>query len=284
MNDNRLSQLSRRFILERLELLKVTDLASARIDDLKAILFDLLRAYTSTTLLIDENRPIFRARRHREDEKEKLLDHVDEVHPKACFIRRLGRANREGAPIFYFSPDKVIALHELKPNIGEIFSVIECRTRQEVSPFLVPIGIHELARRHNARIGGEFPDPAVRIRDFLGNDEDFEKHKLIDNFVAAEFLKVVDEGQEDLYKLTIAIAELLFDFETDVGPIDGIAYPSIASDQLNANVALLPEAFHRLYKPVGCTWTRNEGTRPNQGFLVSSREANGISNEGEIAW
>jgi hypothetical protein len=283
VNNNRLSQLSRRFILERLELLKGTDLAGARIDDLKAILFDLLRAYTSTTLLIDENRPIFRARRHREDEKEKLLDHVD-VYPKACFIKRLGRANRKRTPIFYFSADKVIALHELKPNIGEIFSVIECGARQGVSPLLVPIGIHELARRHNARIGGDFPEPAVRIRAFLGNDEDFEKHRLIDNFVAAEFLKVVDEGEEHLYKLTIAIAELLFDFETDVGPIDGIAYPSIASDQLNANVALLPEAFHRLYEPVACTWTRIEETRPSHGFFVSSREAKGISSEGEIAW
>jgi hypothetical protein len=284
VNDNRLSQLSRRFILERLDLLKRTDLASASIDDLKAMLVDLLSAYTSTTVLIDEDRPIFRARRHREHEMDQLLDRVDEIYPKACFIKRLGRANRERTPIFYFSADKVIALHELKPNIGEIFSVIECRTRQKVSPFLVPIGIHELARRHNARIGGDFPEPAVRIRALLGNDEDFEKHKLIDNFVAAEFMKVVDEGQEHLYKLTIAIAELLFDFETDIGPIDGIAYPSIASEQLNANVALLPKAFHRLYKPVGCTWTRIEGTRPNQGFLVSSREAKGISNEGEIAW
>jgi len=284
VNDNRLSQLSQRFILERLEILKGTDLASARIDDLKAMLFDLLSAYTSTTLLIDETRPIFRARRHRQDEKEKLLDRVDEVYPKACFIKRLGRANRERTPIFYFSADKVIALHELKPNIEEIFSVIECRTRQGVSPFLVPIGIHELARRHNARIGGDFQEPAVRIRAFLGNDEDFEKHKLIDNFVAAEFLKVVDEGQEHLYKVTIAIAELLFDFETDMGRIDGIAYPSIASEQLNANVALLPEAFHRLYKPVACTWTRIEETRPNHGFFVSSREAQSVSNEGEIAW
>jgi len=82
VHDNRLSQLRRPFILDRLELLKSTDLARARIDDLKATLFDLLSAYTSTTLLIDENRPIFRARKHREDEKEKLLDRVDEIYQK----------------------------------------------------------------------------------------------------------------------------------------------------------------------------------------------------------
>jgi hypothetical protein len=101
-----------------------------------------------------------------------------------------------------------------------------------------------------------------------------------------------------LYKLTIAIAELLFTFEADLsdlgmnlGPIDGLSYPSIASDQINANVALTPEAFHRIYRPVACKRVRIEEPRTRtikgvtvEGFLVSERVASSIRQDGNIEW
>ncbi len=98
-------------------------------------------------------------------------------------------------------------------------------------------------------------------------ENETRKHELIRHFLSLEFLKVVDEDNQ--YKLTIAMAELLFDFHIDSSRVDGIAYPSIASAEINANVAILPGAFHRIYKPAACTHIRIAEKRPNCGFVVS---------------
>ena len=103
-------------------------------------------------------------------------------------------------------------------------------------------------------------EPQTRIAKFLGNDlANIRKHKIIDGFVLEEFLRVVKDGDEHKYKLSIAIAELLFSFENDLshlrrdlGATDSLAYPSLASESINANLAFRPEAFHRIYQPVGC--------------------------------
>lgn len=277
MSLERLSKLSLKGIRGRLAELKNADPERTSIDNLKAKLYGLLRAYTSVSLNVGEDRPIFRARKHREVEWDKLLDNVEEIYPQEIYITRPGRANREGQPIFYFSADSVVCLHEVKAVVGDICTVLECKPGKKATPLLIPIGIYEMARRQNRKIGGNLPEPALRIREFLKNDvESIKKHELIDHFIAEEFLKVVDEGQEQQYKLTIAIAELLFSFESAIGPIDGITYPSLASNQVNANVALLPEAFHRIYKPVSCEWMRIEKILPNLGFEVSSRKSNRI--------
>ena len=46
-----------------------------------------------------------------------------------------------------------------------------------------------------------------------------EKHQLIDDFVLREFLRDVADGQEHLYKLSIAIAEVLLTFENDLADL-----------------------------------------------------------------
>ena len=102
--------------------------------------------------------------------------------------------------------------------------------------------------------------------------------------MAREFLKVVDRNKEYEFKLTIAIAEFLFSFETDLGTVDGIAYPSIASNWYNANVAFLPKAFHRIYKPVGALWQRIDEIKSDSGFGVGEMVAKDITDQGNIKW
>lgn len=285
MSLERLSKLSVQFIQRRLDDLRTADLKTVGINDLKTKLYDLLRAYTSVSLRIEKDKPIFRARKHREGERATLIESVEGIYPKAIYLTRLNRASREREPVYYFSADVGIALHEVKTAVGDVLTVLECGPREHTGPLLIPIGIHEMARKHNAKIGGGLPERGARIRAFLKDDaESIHKHELIDKFIADEFLKVVDEGQEHLYKLTIAIAELLFSFETDDGPIDGITYPSIASGQINANVALLPHAFHRIYKPVACERMKIEGALPNSGFNIEGRKARRIGDDGVIEW
>lgn len=301
---HRLTQLDEQFIKHRIALLERADLTTARIERLKSKLIDLLRAYVVSPLEIRKGEPVFRARKHREDEKQKdgvsvLLNHVDCIYPQSQYIKQLGRANRKNQCIYYFAADDGVALTEVKPKIGDVVTILECKPIGDSTPSLIPIGIHQMAKEHGARIGGGFPAPDMRIESLFHNDRaSIGKHKMIDDFILKEFLRVVDDGDEYLYKLTIAVAELLFTFEADLsefgidlGFVDGLAYPSIAAAQINANLALRPEAFHRIYKPTACKWMRMEEPRRKSlkritvdGFLVSERMAKRIRADGSIEW
>jgi hypothetical protein len=270
-----------------------------RIDRLKTRLTDLLRVYVSTTIEIEKDRSIFRARKHLIDEREVFLENVDGIYPQARHIRRLGRANREQQCIYYFGADNGVALSEVKPVIGDVVTILECKPRLGASGSLIPIGIHQMAEKHGARIGGDLPEPRIRIATFLGDDPaNIRKHKMIDDFVLEEFLRDVSDGHEYQYKLSVAIAELLFSFENDLanlredlGATDGFAYPSLASGSINANVAFQPEAFHRIYQPVGCERITIEENRTRivRGTTVDSfygphQMARTVHTTGEIEW
>jgi len=274
-------------------------LRKARIDRLKARLADLLTAYVSTIIEIDGDRSIFRARKHRIDERDVLLENVSGIYPDAKYIQRLGRANRERQCIFYFGADNGVALSEVKPVIGDVVTILECKPRPDARGFLIPLGIHQMAEKYGARIGGNLPEPQIRIAEFLGNDPaSIRKHKMIDGLVLEEFLRSVSDGDEHEYKLSIAIAELLFSFENDLvelrkdlGATDGLAYPSLASESINANVAFQPEAFHRIYQPVGCEQITVEETRRKtvggievDSFYGPHQKARAVQATGEIEW
>jgi len=151
-----------------------------------------------------------------------------------------------------------------------------------------------MAKEYGARIGGDFPDPETRIRELFQNDtQSILKHEMIDAFISKEFLRIVnDDTEEHLYKLTIALAEWLFRFETDLGFVDGLAYPSVASNNINANVAFLPAAFHRLYRPTGCKRVTIVGNAPKivkgtqvEAFTIDDeRIAKSIRDNGDIEW
>ena len=110
---------------------------------------------------------------------------------------------------------------------------------------------------------------------------------MIDGFIANEFLQDVGEKETQKYKTTVAIAELLFSFGTELKPIDGLAYPTIAGRWTHANVALLPDACYRLYKPISCQRIKVIGSLPNLGFSLDPNVglmAIGINDNGDIAW
>ena len=165
-----LNNLDEHFIKHRISSLQKADLSTARIDRLKGKVIDLLRAYVSTTISIKANESIFRARKHRIEERELFLDHVNDIYPDEKYIRRLGRANREKQCVYYFGADNGVALSEVRPNIEDVVTVLECKPLKHAVGTLIPIGIHEMAKNHNVRLGGDFPEPAIRIAELLGND------------------------------------------------------------------------------------------------------------------
>ena len=154
-----------------------------------------------------------------------------------------------------------------------------------------------MADQHGARIGGDFPELAVRISELFQHDASaIRKHKMISEFITEEFLRIVDDEEDHIYKLTIAIAELLLSFGSDfdpiVEPVDGLTYPSLASEQMNANMAFLPDAFHRIYRPFAVKRLTIAGpiTRARDGDEIhgftygDERLSKAIADNGDITW
>lgn len=278
-----LSNLSTDSIERTVQFVKAADLETVEIDELQAALFEMLRAYGCYTKSIKQGASLFRAMKHNADEDR--FANVSRIYPDPKWLTTLGRANRERERIFYLSGDKVIPFHEIKAKPGDIVSLLECRPRDEANPILIPIGIDALLKKHGVKAAGEFPANSIRIEELLDHDPDcLAKYWLIDGFVTSEFLKDVREGQSHQYKTTVAIAELLFSFGTEAQPVDGLAYPSIVG--LHTNIALIPESFHRIYKPATCQRLKITGVDKLRFFLDPSLGlmADEIDAEGQIIW
>lgn len=281
-----LSKLSVDSIQESTRFVEHADLKIIQIDDLKAALFEMLKAYGCYTKSIKEGQPLFRAMKHNTGEE--FFENVKRIYPDRAFLKTLGRANREHQPIFYFSGGHVIAFHEVKAKPGDVISLLECRPIEGATPVLVPIGIDALMNKHGLKASGDFPETSVRIEQLLNNDaECLRKYWIIDSFITNEFLKHVADGQSQEYKTTIAIAELLLSFGTELRPVDGLAYPSISGMWTHANIALVPDAFFRLYKPLACQRIKITGLLPNLGFSLEPEigvMAIAIKENGKIDW
>jgi hypothetical protein len=281
-----LSKLSLEFIQDRISFVRQADLEEIEIDDLKTALAEILKAYGTYVKSIRQGEPVFRVMKHQPNEK--LFENVSRIYPDPTFLTKLGRANRKHQPVYYFCGEPGIAFHEVKIQPGEVATLLECRPRNDESPRVVPIGIDQLLSKHGVKAGGDFPENSVRIQHLLGNNADaLKKYWIIDEFLTNQFLKDVPNGQEHEYKISVAIAEFLFKFSAEAASIDGIAYPSLAGAWKHANLALVPESFHRIYQPFACARGKLARLLPELGLSFDVKEAViavGIDPDGTIRW
>jgi hypothetical protein len=163
-----LSNLTVESIQHAIKFVREADLKVVQIDDFKAALIEMLRAYGCYAKSISQGIPLFRAMKHNPDEDRFV--NLSRIYPDPKFLTTLGRANREGDPIFYLSGDPGITFHEIKAKAGDVISFLECRPRDGLSPILVPIGIDALLKKHGVKAAGEFSENAIRIDDLLEHD------------------------------------------------------------------------------------------------------------------
>ncbi len=187
--DRLLTELSVRSIEESIDFVTRSDLKTVSIEDLKAALYEMLRAFGSFAMSIKLGAPLFRAMKHNPDEE--FFKNVKRIYPDPVFLKKLGRANRDHQAVFYLSGNHVIAFHEIKAKPGDMISLLECRPRNGVSPIVVPIGIDELMKKHGIKAGGGFPEASLRIRELLKHEEkNLLKYKMIDEFLTCQRIRI----------------------------------------------------------------------------------------------
>lgn len=193
---------------------KSTDYNITSIDELKKLANKISQFAPFQTFKFFNDSKVYRGRIGAYNNKSDLW------YPPAKLITKLGRVNRINQQIFYCSNSGGISLYELYPQVGDLITIIECESKS--------LSVHNIGVMDNLK---------------LKSDESFfqskngQKINLIYNFLKEEFTKKVQDGDENLYKLSISIFEHL----TDTEMVDGLLYPSIAANMTGFNLALKSE-------------------------------------------
>ncbi len=229
---------------------------------------------------------IYRARLNRPGE---LFSTASQLwYPPIEAVLRPSRLNGIGQVRFYASSTPNTAVFELRPKTGHAFTVLLATTssRQVVSLNVAFIGLERSLApevQHFTDKDSFRRSPTFRERLGSGN---YKKWLLIDDYLSEIFGAEVPDGEEHLYKLTIALAKLLF----EAPGVDAVSYPSVATSDHGINVCMNPAAADRVFAPLEA-WVVEVGEKavhPQSGmplwrvqFIRTSQE---IGPDGSITW
>ncbi len=196
------------------------------------------------------------------------------IHPKPECIKTYSRCNDIGVTYFYGSFNWEPTLFELRVNEGDyiVLSLFQAIDNLELTPIGFTEAVFDRLDSHRT------PHPEARPKNVEIIERD--SNKIVDEFIAESFTKIVNVGEEYKYKISVAISKFFMCNEH----IDGIIYPTISMNADSENVALKPESvLHKLqlantvYAKVG----------KNNGFfyqLVPEFISNRVALNGDLFW
>jgi hypothetical protein len=155
----------------------------------------------------------------------------------------LGRCNDKGESLLYCSTSWETAILETKPYVGSFISVTNFRVKKNVEQGsrIQPIGIQYLSRIPS------FKDNNMFENYNFNRSDDFIK---IDNFLDKLFHEKVDNKNNNLYKLSIAVTKCMMKnimMGDSIMSMNGIAYSSIERDLNNYNLLFRPSHARQLF-------------------------------------
>jgi len=214
------------------------------------------------------------------------FSNVEELwYPPKGRITNYGRANSIGEQVFYCSTTEACTVAEVRPDIGDVVTILECELMTENPPIVQAWGLTAFAIEEKS--DGKM---AAKLLNFLDGSDNLQKFKLINEYVDQEFTKIVPQGAEYKYKISIVLFELLmqkkfYDLDDGIGKSDGLAYQSIAW-QSGVNLAIRPESIDRLYRPRSCRMLviANKATDPLRFEWRLVNEARRFLDSGSIEW
>ncbi len=286
------SKFLRHSIKERTSALKNLDLASVDVVYLESQIRDLLNiGYVSRLQKVRHPR-VYRVRINDTNEPFENTRELWWRKPECNKVR--GRVNDVGESVFYCSDSENTAVIEKQPEMGDVLTVLEAElVDPNKMPLVVELGLHEFTGKSNPNYGGIPWESDFKQKDFMKREGISQTNPLLRDYLVSEFMKSVSPGKEHEYKTTIAIARILIgpgivnddgEWVRDI-KIDGLSYPSIASEKLGVNSAILREAADRLYRPAACTVYRVQKRESSIHYgLGELMRSESIDVDGTINW
>lgn len=241
-------------------------------------LFNLIITDFMSQTMVWKEPVVYRARKHNVDKI--LFKNTDElIYPKSATA--YGRLNEIGESLFYGASHPDTALLEMRPKLGEEFTILESRLiNSENAPKYMEVGIRELMAKQN-----HSPDfikqNRVMLERSLGTDDNKRRYKLINDFLVSEMTKVVKDDEAHNYKGTITIGQF---FIKGNSLTDGMIYPSVSRCGAEC-IAIKPESYHRFYRPDRCFKIKIVNVDTNgipSAYCVNNSIK--IDNSGKITW
>lgn len=272
------SRHSFRDISRQIRDLEALDLATLSHDQIRARIQRLLAGYSCMTRRLDAE---FAWRVRRIDVMPG--DVRDLWYPPSTSVRTLGRLNRPGQSLMYLAASHHTAVLEMRPTVGDTFCVLQVRLKdRSILPHVMELGVAEKTSQHHLPRTARLLEESQQGREFLGPHG--RKNLLIRSYLAREFTRPVPRGEEHLFKLSVAIADLLLDSPQ----IDGVEYPCMAGDSARwgggTNMALKPASADRLFVPDICWFSRVESIDSAGYHMRCERRAREIAADGTIHW
>jgi hypothetical protein len=249
--------------------LRALDLASIDIEVVEDRLGSIIPGYVHNSPIIQKDVILYRG----VEWKDKPQKKADLSYPPPKYVKSLHRAGRQGKSLFYCSMSRETPFFELGVVPGAKVAVSHW---QSTAPIVVNnVGYHQDVFS-SLSSNRDCPSWGKRTE-----DEKLEKTTaFIKQFFATEFAKIVHPGQEFLYKLSIAVAEL--HFSSDM--FGGLLYPSMAMRANADNLALKPECVDRYLNLRKVEYIRMDET-DTSGFKITILDfADTFDEDGSIQW
>ncbi len=264
------------------ELLSI-DLQSADIECLKASLEPLFRGYVISTPIIQTGEKLFRgALKAKQPTSIKDLS-----YPPVEAIPYYQRANRPHKPMLYASVAREAPFFELSLKANDHVAISKWKTKRKIIVNNVGYSVGVFNRLSSDRI---LP-PWKAKHSALSSPSNV----LVDEFFAQQFAKIVPTGHDYEYKMSVAIAEKLYQGQLKLDPrreaidaevgLGGIIYPAIAMRAKADNVALLPHFVDQYLDFISVEWIRVEALQDHDKYQITMLDfANSVGPSGELEW
>ncbi len=140
------------------------------------------------------------------------------------------------------------AILELKPQVGDVFTILVARTKTEIVETInniAFIGVERSLAPERASLNeNDLFRTSPSFRTQLG-ESGYRKWLLIDDFISEILAESINDANEHKYKLTGALGDLVFEAPN----INAVTYPSVATNNHGVNICLLPEKADAFFRP-----------------------------------
>ena len=246
------------------------DLITVSIDIIKEHIGLLSKGYKQSSPIIPKNSKLFRGVVWTE--KPKNIAHVS--YPPKNSVKNLHRAGRKGESLFYCSTAREAPFWELGAKAGDSLVISHWEIKE---PLIVNnVGYHSDVFS-NLNSGRTCPN----WRHHDDALESLSANELIKAFFSKEFAKKIADGQEHLYKISIAIAE--HHFQQNI--FSGLLYPTLAMKANSDNLVLKPEVVDNYLELNKVEYVLVEEVFENEKFNIKILDfANSFDSKGFIQW
>ena len=273
-------QYSPSLVRKKIKELERIDLIKADVELLKDKITYLLKGYGFATPILMPGWKLFRGVKCVE--KPSNVSQI--TYPNSKIIKKYQRVNRPGNATFYSSIAREAPFYELDMNPNEFIAISRWGILEKI--VVNNVGYHQdsfkqLGSNREAPIFGEGYKPTT-------------SDLIVNKYFANEFAKVVPEGGEHLYKISVAISEKLCGGELHMeiagdsykGPMEigGVIYPTIAMRANSDNIALKTHIVDKYLSLEQVEYIRVDSTHDFQYEVKIIDFANSFCENGTIEW